>query len=237
MTNAPLVPSAQPQLVPVFTGTISGQPAQLVDARTLHAFLEVGRDFTNWIKSRIDKYRFTEHQDFTIISRSPELASGNRGAATDYHLTLDTAKELAMVENNDQGRAARRYFIECERRHYAARQPAAPGRALPNPESVHVLNSIRHNAAQLLGPWQPDLRMDYHDCIKALADVEKMLILCNGHGIQTGLLQQRLQFTTQMLTHYHSRMVDCSHLLSSFRFALDVRFHPTTVTNSGAKAS
>ena len=31
---------------------------QLVSARELHEFLEVGRDFTTWIKGRISKYDF-----------------------------------------------------------------------------------------------------------------------------------------------------------------------------------
>jgi hypothetical protein len=34
----------------------------------------------------------------------------------DFHITLGMAKELAMVERNEQGKAARKYFIECERK-------------------------------------------------------------------------------------------------------------------------
>lgn len=33
----------------------------------------------------------------------------------EYHLTLDMAKELSMVERNEKGKQARRYFIECEK--------------------------------------------------------------------------------------------------------------------------
>lgn len=102
-------------LVPVFTGTLQAQSTQLCDARTLHAFMAVLRDFATWIKGRIRKFGFIEGLDFIAIARSPDLGSGNRGAAIDYHLTLDMAKELAMVENNDKGREARRYFIACEK--------------------------------------------------------------------------------------------------------------------------
>lgn len=87
------------------------------NARDLHGFLKVGRDFTTWIKARLDRYGFVENVDYVTDEPGPQIGGvGNRGARTEYHLTLDTAKEIAMVENNEQGRAARRYFIECERR-------------------------------------------------------------------------------------------------------------------------
>ena len=103
---------------------IGGATVQAADARDLHAYLEVGRDFTNWIKARIKQYGFEEGRDFVTDARSPILASGNRGAATDYLVILDMAKELAMVERNDRGKEARRYFIECER-HVTAQAPTS----------------------------------------------------------------------------------------------------------------
>lgn len=112
--------SAPSSLIPVFTGAIDGVSTQLVNARDLYQFLQVGRDFTTWIKSRIRKYGFTANQDFALtLTKTGERQNV---VQTDYHLTLDTAKELAMVENNDQGRAARRYFIECERALHARQQ-------------------------------------------------------------------------------------------------------------------
>lgn len=83
------------------------------DARELHSRLQVGRDFSNWIKDRIEQYGFIEGEDY-----SPNLARipGKRGQPrTDYLLTLDMAKEMAMIENNEIGRKVRRYFIRAEK--------------------------------------------------------------------------------------------------------------------------
>lgn len=99
------------ELVPVFTGNIAGQPTQLCNARDLHAFLSVGRVFASWIKDRIDEYGFSQGDDFL-----PVLVKSTTGRPrTEYHITLDMAKELAMIENNPQGRAVRRYFIQIEK--------------------------------------------------------------------------------------------------------------------------
>lgn len=100
------------QLIPVFSGSIQHETAQLVDARTLHQFLKVGKRFTTWINDRIAQYGFQQDLDFL-----PVLGESTGGRRTrEYHLTLDMAKELSMVERNEQGRQARRYFIECEKR-------------------------------------------------------------------------------------------------------------------------
>lgn len=97
-------------LIPVFTGD---NYTQLCNARDLHAFLGVRKDFATWIKDRIAKYEFVEREDYLLTKFGEQLPSGTK-YKIDYHLTLDMAKELAMVENNEQGRKVRRYFIQAE---------------------------------------------------------------------------------------------------------------------------
>ncbi|EDO7528963.1 phage antirepressor Ant [Campylobacter jejuni] len=77
----------------------------------LFYYLEINSKFADWIKNRIIKYSFIENQDYII----KEVFTGRR-PRKEYYVTLDMAKELCMVENNEKGRQARRYFIECEKR-------------------------------------------------------------------------------------------------------------------------
>ncbi|AEJ55394.1 phage antirepressor Ant [Escherichia coli] len=112
------------QLIPVFNGTIANETALLCNARNLHAFLGVKKVFAAWITNRISEYEFIENQDYILLSNLGKQTSGRGGHnRKDYHLTLDTAKELAMVERNEKGRQIRRYFIECEKK-LRSMQPA-----------------------------------------------------------------------------------------------------------------
>jgi anti-repressor protein len=101
-------------LIPTLSGSLNGESQTLVNARELHQFLDVGTRFDKWIKNRISEYGFTQAIDFL---ECPNLA--NRGfwktETNEFHLSLDMAKELCMVERSDKGRAARRYFIEMEK--------------------------------------------------------------------------------------------------------------------------
>jgi anti-repressor protein len=90
--------------------TESEKGEKLVSARELFEFLESKRDFTTWIKDKIDKYGFVENEDFTLH----KFVEGKTWKH-DYILKIDIAKEISMVEGNEKGRQARKYFIECER--------------------------------------------------------------------------------------------------------------------------
>lgn len=99
------------ELIPI--SEHNGQKA--VSARLLHEFLESKRDFSNWIKDRIDKYELSENQDYVLLNNFGEQTGRGGHNKVEYALTIDAAKELSMVEGNDKGKQARRYFIECER--------------------------------------------------------------------------------------------------------------------------
>ena len=85
----------------------------VVSARVLWQFLAVGTEFAKWFARRLEEYPcFKRGEDY-----SPYLAESTGGRpAEEFALTLDMAKELAMVERNEKGQQARRYFIDCEKK-------------------------------------------------------------------------------------------------------------------------
>ena len=85
-----------------------------VSAKELYDFLfqnvENPTPFSMWIKRRIGEYGFENKKDF--VTYLLESTGGRK--FKDYSISLDMAKELAMVEKTDIGKDARKYFIKCE---------------------------------------------------------------------------------------------------------------------------
>ena len=100
------------QLIPLHSQTIDGNAVETVNARELHEFLQNRDHFATWIRDRIAQYDFVENQDFVTFSENSEKGRPR----LEYALTLDMAKELSMVERNEKGKQARKYFIECEKK-------------------------------------------------------------------------------------------------------------------------
>lgn len=88
---------------------------QAVNARELHQKLGSKQEFAHWIRNRIEKYGFVENQDFSSFDNFVKREKGS-SVRKEYALSLDMAKELCMVENNEKGRMIRKYFIEVEKK-------------------------------------------------------------------------------------------------------------------------
>ena len=118
----------------------NGQRA--VNARDLHQFLGVKTQFKDWINRRIEEYQFIKGQDFEVLLKNEQNSSGGR-PAKEYALSLDMAKELSMVEKTEQGRRARRYFIEMEK--------VAHAKAIGNPQFQRTnINSVSVKRVELI---------------------------------------------------------------------------------------
>jgi phage anti-repressor protein len=85
-----------------------------VMARELHRAIGSKRQFSNWINDRIEKYGFVQGVDYITFRDN----TGPQHITTkEYILSIDMAKELAMVEQTGQGKVVRRYFIDMEKRY------------------------------------------------------------------------------------------------------------------------
>ena len=192
------------ELIPLQPQTINGNAVETVSARTLHEFLESKQDFSTWIKNRIEKYEFVENQDFVRFHKKMEA---NNATMIEYHITLNMAKELAMVENNDKGKQARRYFIECEKKLKGQTVPQltqsigetedklrayAYGMTLLNVDDVSKQAYVANAIEQLTGvsvPYRPQLEQKTYSATEIgnqlNISANKVGKITNAHSLKT----------------------------------------------------
>jgi phage anti-repressor protein len=124
------------ELIKIGKSNKTGNP--VVNARDLYKFLDVGQDFSTWIKDKIERWEFIENQNYVLLfydkngnkistpqkGGMEECGFANNVYRIEYALTLDTAKEIAMVQNNSKGRELRQYFIQVEKNWQNLKQQA-----------------------------------------------------------------------------------------------------------------
>lgn len=75
---------------------------QTVDARQLHAALENGSHFRDWINRRIEEYGFEAGVDYVLVSLKFERNPEGGRPPKEYAITFDMAKELCMLERSPE---------------------------------------------------------------------------------------------------------------------------------------
>jgi len=179
-------------LIPIY----ENDSKNVVNARELHEFISSAQEFANWIKNRIEKYGFIESEDYLIILSK---STGGR-PSTEYILTMEAAKEIAMVENNDRGRQVRRYFIEAEKRFREQSKPKQmtqaeilAGLAQCNVElerKVTAIDTRLSNAlAVFTSPSKDDWRHDINTDVNYLVETNGLSHLQFRHELYQELEQ------------------------------------------------
>lgn len=83
---------------------------QTVNSRDVHKYVESKQQYADWIKSRLSDIGAVDGVDFTFHN-----FMNGKAKVTDYIVTLDIAKHIAMMERNEKGREIRQYFIDAEK--------------------------------------------------------------------------------------------------------------------------
>lgn len=161
--------------IKVIQKDFNGEKKRFVNARELHSWLGVGKRFATWITDRIKKYDFVEDLDYFTsipISGNGELGS-NKGkikdpktgkvVARDYIISVDMAKELAMIENSEIGKKVRKYFIRVENDFKKVMRVATM-----DPKFINQLTSQFFETRE----ETKEYRRDFTDCIKDFVAVK-----------------------------------------------------------------
>ena len=141
----------------------------------MHRWLGVGKFFANWIKDRIEKYDFVEDLDYfvTIAKSGNGLnaqktgkiidAKTGRVVPKDYVISVDMAKELAMLENSEIGKMVRKYFIRVEGDFKKVMRIA-----VMDPKTINQLTAQFFETRE----ETKDYRKDFTNCIKECVAVK-----------------------------------------------------------------
>jgi len=101
-----LVTQEMNELLAIEKHKIDSEEILAIDARKLHEFLEVKKQFTDWIRPKIKDYGFLINSDFY---RSKCIAENGRKMET-YIFTLESAAMIASRTRTPRGSEAHNFF-------------------------------------------------------------------------------------------------------------------------------
>lgn len=163
-----------------------------LSARELHKFLEVTERFGNWFE-RMNQYGFQENVDY--LGRKVFNTQAHQ-ELQDYEITLDMAKEIAMIQRSEKGKQIRQYFLELERKwnspeavmnralEYSRKQVQA---LLQTNEKLELENKMKDQQLNELKP-----KADYYDQILQSKSLVLISQIAKDYGLGAPTMNKKL---------------------------------------------
>ena len=134
-------------LVPV---DYSNSNRPTVNGRELYGFLGLKDKYTDWFK-RMSGYGFTEGEDYVLVSEKTETNNSKNpySERINHQLTIQMAKEICMLQRNERGKIARKYFISIEEKWNSPEQVIARGLIAANEKINSLMLTVESQTKQI----------------------------------------------------------------------------------------
>lgn len=183
----------------------------IVNGRELYHALDIKTPYTQWFE-RMKEYGFSENIDFTSLSQNCEKPQGGR-PEINHAIKLDMAKEIAMIQRNENGKKVRQYFIQVEKDFNSPEKIMA--RALKFAEQrLNVLQLENTQQKQIIGELKP--KADYLDKILQSKALVTITAIAKDYGMSAKELNKKLhnlkiQFKQGHQWFLYSKYHDCGY--------------------------
>lgn len=161
----------------------------IVNGRELHKVLGVETPYRIWFP-RMCEYGFIENVDYVEIVEKADVQNCSRTYEQKNHaIKLDMAKEIAMIQRNENGKMVRQYFIQVEKDFNSPEKIMA--RALKIAESkLNVLQLENTQQKQLIGELKP--KADYLDQILQSKALVTITAIAKDYGMSAKAFNRKL---------------------------------------------
>lgn len=163
---------------------------KLINARELFYALrgtETKTKFADWIKERLIKYKFINNIDYICFRKFTKANKYGNKTTKEYYLTIDTSKEICMIENNDNGRNIRRYFIDTEKRYRTI---------INNPSNIFDFMRLALNQIELNSKEIDILKLDINE-LKSKIDIK----IKNNYCLASDIAEQLNLYSENNIPH------------------------------------
>lgn len=173
-----------------------------LSGRELHEFLDIGTEYPKWFE-RMTEYGFTKGEDYLVHyydknssevkNDDAEKMSANqrsaKGIIINHEIKLDMAKEIAMIQRNEKGKQARKYFLEVEKAWNSPEMIMKRALEIAN-KRVENLQLENTQQKQIIGELKP--KADYTDIILKNKGLVTITQIAKDYGLSGQSLNDKL---------------------------------------------